>query len=231
MPLLMTSREVEIVAGLVFTLAFVLGLMVLFGRAGRSPLLALVPFYNSIVLCEIAGVSRVLGVLMVLGTLIPESVSAHTVGDGGMLLLHFLHAGSIGLSFAVIHAISKRSGHGVGMTVLLVLGIGFYFVTPGRRRRRDAWEEPDDRLNDDQHDDFDLPIAERIRRERTNRADARASVKKALERRKRWRTADSSLPPPASGEDERHLSEDERKRRDEIRLRLARRARLRARDA
>jgi hypothetical protein len=216
----------------IFSLISVIGLIGMFSRCGRSGFAAVVPIYNAVVLCDLAGVGSGAVVVIATASLAPTELAYNQSGFGLITLLAAaLDVGGLIAWIYVLNAISKRSGHGVGMTVLLVLGIGFYFVTPGRRRRRDAWDEPDDRLNDDQHDDFDLPIAERIRRERTNRADARASVKKALERRKRWRTADSSLPPPASGEDERHLSEDERKRRDEIRLRLARRARLRARDA
>ena len=89
---------------LAITLVMIAGMWKSFQKAGKPGWACLVPIYNIVVLFEIAG----LPLWMILGFFIP--------------LLN------LGVSIWLNYNIAKRFGGGIGLTILLIFGIGWLMI-------------------------------------------------------------------------------------------------------
>jgi hypothetical protein len=89
--------------GAVIALIEIIGLWRVFSKAGRPGWGAIIPIYNSVLLCNIAGLS------------------------GWLVILFFIPLVNIVIAIIVLHGVSKAFGHGFGFTLGLLF-LGFIFV-------------------------------------------------------------------------------------------------------
>ena len=95
---------IGVLIGLSIAIVMLVGMWKTFTKAGKPGWACIIPFYNIIVLLQIAGQP----VWLIIGFFIP--------------FINFL------TSIWIMHNISKRFGGGIGLTVLLVFSIGWLII-------------------------------------------------------------------------------------------------------
>ena len=95
---------------LVLSIVMIMGLWKSFTKAGKPGWVCLVPIYNIIVMLEIAG----LPLWMIVGLFIP-----------------FVN---LFINIYICYNVSKRFGGGIGMTILLMVGIGWLIIGFGNAK-------------------------------------------------------------------------------------------------
>ena len=91
-------------------IVMIMGLWKTFTKAGKPGWASIVPIYNIIVMIEIAG----LPLWMILGLFIP--------------FVNFF------VNVYICHSVSKRFGGGIGMTILMMFGVGWLIIGFGNAK-------------------------------------------------------------------------------------------------